>query len=405
MTMVVSYKKLYLYSLWLYFIAVPLGAMNIGEFGSLLKVIGLLPVLFAIIITRQYEFTSLHFLYFGYVLLVCLSFFWSINPQSTQGRTITLIELSLLMASVSAIDFDDNDISVLKKALVWSSRITAILLLGAGSMWQGRLVLSGIIKEDPNYICMYFSFGAVNAAEQIFSKDKILSILSKVFYIIEGIIYLYAVLLTGSRGGLLAIMVCLLLSLLFSNRSTIFEGRRIFLRLIPTLGAFFILYYLLSVLSPLLSQRFTIADVVQSGGTGRIKIWENGIELYRNSSFGRQVFGYGAATNMRAMQEAGYSNAAVMHNIFLETLVELGSIGFLHYTIMILTYISKAAKIDDKYSLCVITGFVVMSLSTSLYAFKPYINIMIFIIINTKTAIQPSTIEKNNNETYRSYIK
>ena len=80
-----------------------------------------------------------------------------------------------------------------------------------------------------------------------------------------------------------------------------------------------------------------------------------------------------------------------MHNIFLETLVELGVFGLIFYCLAIGTFVKRSLKLNDKFCFAVLICMIVMSLSTSLYTFKPYFNIMLFVIISCFTY-------KNGNE-------
>lgn len=71
-----------------------------------------------------------------------------------------------------------------------------------------------------------------------------------------------------------------------------------------------------------------------------------------------------------------------MHNMFLETLVELGAMGLVFYCFAIGKFVKRASEFRDKFSFAVIVCMVVMSLSTSIYTFKPYFNIMLFIVMS-----------------------
>lgn len=375
MDLKIGVKQAYIASLALYIACVPLGTLNIGAAGSLLKVIGILPMLFACCNFRVVHFNKTMNGYLGFAVWVLISTFWSINPQSTISRAITIFEFYVLIVSSGLFAINDKDMLTIKRALVWSSRITALLVITTGSLFdETRLTLQGTMNEDPNYLCMYFGCGIVFALSKAMSKGKLFFRLANMLELIG---YIYLVLLTGSRGGLLAALACVASYLLFYSEN----GKRygILKRSIFLIISVVIIYRLFTLVAPQFGDRYSIENVIDSGGSGRIDIWRNGIEMYKNAGLFRNWVGYGAATVMRAFILNGYVDAAVMHNIFLETLVELGIVGFALYVYMLLTYGVRAFHSKDKFALCVMIGFIVLSFSTSLYAFKPYINILIYL--------------------------
>lgn len=352
--------------------------MNIGSIGSLLKLIGVFPILFALCKHKGFKLNRLSLYYLGFFFISFNTIIWSINFSSTINRCISIFEFFALISSPCFFEFSTKEYEKIKKALVWSSRITVILLLMFGSLYEGRLTLSGIINEDPNYICMYFSFGLVAAVEQTMNCENKKY---RLFSAGEAALYLYCVLLTGSRGGLMAIAACFISATFLCTKGSVHNFKKDIQKLMIFILGILAFVILVQQLAPDIIQRFTIESVVEKGGTGRTKIWESGIDLFKNSSIFRELFGYGSATVLRSLQSHGYYNAAVMHNIYLENLIELGLIGFFYYIAMIICFFKKSIKFHSKFSTCVLVGFIVMCLSTSLYSFKPYINLLLFIVL------------------------
>ncbi len=373
--MPISLHYIYIHFLALYILCLPLGTMNIGIFGSLLKLVAFLPTICCIFRAPHIRKNKLAGIYGGFCLLIIFSISWSIYVPNSLTRSFTQLTLFIIMISSCFFTISSKDRKLIKNAMVWSSRITVVLLFLLGVLYEGRLTFSGIMEEDPNYLCMYFSFGLVFAIETLLTSSKYIK---KVVSVLEIVLYLYVVLLTGSRGGLLAILFC------FGSYILVYQKKNniaILKRGMVILVGLSALYALLSIISPILSDRFTINNVIESGGTGRVDIWKSGVDLYTKSSLFRQIFGYGTATVAHAFHAQGYLLEAVMHNIYLEQLVELGIVGFIYYTFMIFLFALHAYKSNDKYAFSIMIGFIVMSLSTSLYAFKPYINIMLYIIL------------------------
>lgn len=369
-------KEIYILFLNIYLMCLPLNAMRLGSLGSALKIIAVLPlfVAFSEGIVRCEKLLNAQVLF---TIFAGISIVWSFSRDDSFGRVISYVELLALLFSGSVFDYSLNDIKKIKKALVWSSRFTAIVVLRYATYYGGRLRLMGIIKEDPNYLCAYFTFGVIFAVQEIMDGDKVWK---KILGAAEVILYLYLVFVSGSRGGLLAIgagVVALLLTSLGKNNIKTSVG---------IILAFIVLIVVANVLIDYLPSnlqaRFTIADVVSDGGSGRLEIWSNGIDLYSKSSIFRWIFGYGTATTKYCFKFFHYSQVNVMHNMYLETLLELGIVGLALYVLAVFKFTQSAFFLKDKFSFAVIVCMIIMSLSTSIYTFKPYFNIMLYIIIS-----------------------
>ena len=359
----------------IYLLSLPLGALSLpGGFGSVLKIVALLPLVAWIFCPKCKSLKKENCFHLLWILLIGTSFAWSISPSNTLDRFITNFLFLLLIIPLSSLKFENKHIKMMKRALVLSSRITLILALLFASFDYGRLHFSGILSEDPNYLCCYFSFGVVNIFLSFFSgKNKKYWFL----YIFELIAYFYVILFTGSRGGALAILSAIIVSLFVGSRKNL--AFSIFYVIIAfTIG--FSLFFLASKLVPSsVIERFSLQSIIDSDGTGRYEIWEAGISIFKNSSFSRKLLGYGSGTVREMFLAYGY-RGRVMHNIFLETLCENGLLGLVVYTIMLVQYLIICFKRKDAFSLCVLVSMIVLSLSTSLYAFKPYWNVMLLII-------------------------
>lgn len=379
----ITYKRLYVVSLCLYLLCLPLGAVNIGTLGSAAKLLAILPIGLALVGGRIAKMQKTILLQLLFTLVAALSIVWSVSTEESFSRVFSYIMLFLLLFSGCMFDYSDRDIQKIKLSLVWSSRITAILVLLFGSYIEKRLYMEGIIQEDPNYLCAYFAFGVIAALQQILSREKFFG---KIWPIVELAIYLYVVVLTGSRGGLIAIMAGILMYFLYTgNRS----AKGIVLKISAMVVVLLLLSVAMNYIPEELRIRFTVEDVVSGGGSGRITIWKNAWDLYINSPLWRKLVGYGTATIITCFDKYGYSRLQVAHNIFLETLVELGFAGFCIYSMTILAFVKATRKNVDKFSYAVLVCMIVLSLSVSLYTFKPYFHIMLYILICHRIKIPP----------------
>lgn len=375
--MIISIKKSYIFWLSIYLLALPTGAMNIGAFGSLLKILSVLPIGFALLSIKHFRQNKPIELYLLYFVVALTSCFYSINVHDSRSKSATFFLLFILLASSLCFEYNSTEISRLKNALIWSSRISVLVVLIFGTYNNGRLWLSnGIIDEDPNYFCMYLSYGVISCVQNLMEKNSGLKKFESIF---ELAIYLIICLLTGSRGGLLALIFGALIYLIFNGQKE-FDLKTIFIIAFVAI----VLNVALNNASDIIQGRFSVSNVLETGGSSRTILWAQGIDLFEKSSPFRKMFGYGISTTMTAFSMFGYLKINVLHNMFLESLIEIGIVGLLVYLIMIKSFMQNAFRYKDKFGFGVIICMIIMSLTTSISSFKPYLNIMLFILVCTR---------------------
>ena len=366
--------------LGIYFSFLIVGAMNIGAFGSLLKILAIIPAIIWIIQRHSIIKNRCFFIAIVFVGFCAMSYLWSVSQENTATRISTQVTFILLLAASSGYTYNPQEIQYLKKSLIWSSRLTAVLVLLFGGHYEGRITLNGLIREDPNYLCAYFLFGVAGAIIVLLGQN---CKKAKIIAAFELMVYIYIVFATGSRGGLLAIVACGIITLLlYKNRDdTTFE--RIYKRVGIIAIIILALVFVSAFLESAVLERFSLDVLSKSEGTGRYDLWQDAINAYTNSNFLRQSIGYGSATAIPVTYLFPFSRHNVYHNMFVETLVELGAVGILLYVLHIFSFVRVTIIKRDFFSFAIISSMVVLSLSTSISVFKPYWNIMIFILCTT----------------------
>lgn len=371
----VSYKSSYLFFLVIYILCLPLNAMNIGPFGSALKILAIIPVGIALLSGTKFKVSVPLKAQFIFTVFALFSMAWSVTLDDSIGRVVSYVLLFVLLLSGTFFTYNQEDIQRVKSALAWSSRLSALVMLIFAEYVNGRFRLMGIIKEDPNYLCAYFAFGVIFSLGVLTGKAKALR---KVLAVAELILYFYLILISGSRGGLIAIVSGAVAYLITYGDK---KNKHIIRKLILLTIAGFVIISMIDYLPEYLRLRFTIDNVVEDGGSGRTQLWKQAIDLFSNANVFRQLFGFGTASVRWCFAHYGYYEVNVVHNMFLETLTELGVIGLCLYSTAIFSFIKVAFKLKDKFAFAVIFSMLVMSLSTSIYTFKPYFNIMLFILV------------------------
>ncbi|MEB2298017.1 O-antigen ligase family protein [Lysinibacillus xylanilyticus] len=130
---------------------------------------------------------------------------------------------------------------------------------------------------------------------------------------------LITTILTFSRGGLLATLVGIVITIAFLNVKT--KIKIFFVIPIMTWISYFIVLKVMHIdIYQMLIKR--MESVGKDGGSGRIEIWNNGLSLFLDNP----VQGIGIY-NFRDYNAELFGQGIYMHNTFLEILVESGVIG------------------------------------------------------------------------------
>lgn len=361
------------YWLGIYFLLLIVSGMGLGGMGSIIRLLAAVPVVIwlkgkhRIVLTAQVKATGL------FIVACFVTVYWSLSYSESITRVVSHIMFLTLLISASSYTYTKSEIAFLKRCLINSSRLSAAVLLGTGSYAEGRLLLSGLIKEDPNYLCAYFMFGIAACILRIL--DKAVQRKGKFYAAAELIIYIYIIFSTGSRGGLFAIAVVVMtIILLDGGISSNIERKLLILALMAVAIAFVTMLLPENVVN-----RFTREAIVESNGTGRYDLWESAWGTFKKSGFFREMFGYGTAAARAIIRRFSSLPNSVYHNVFVDNLVEIGIVGLTCYLIHIGSFVVLAWKKKDIFSISIILGMIVLSFSTSIYTFKPYWNIMLFI--------------------------
>ena len=371
--MSINLKKAYVFFLCVYLVALPLGAMSIGGIGSALRLLAILPVLLSIWQLNRFYLNAPIKMYFIYILICGISVLFSLDITPAWSKYSSLLLLFLLLASSCCYVYTNREIEQLKKSLVWSSRISCALCILFNTFVEGRMYFQNdVFSEDPNYFCAYLAFGAIYAVEKLLNSDE--GIKNRILALGEIGVYLTVALLTGSRGGTLALLFGIMMFIVLSNRRIV-SFKTVLIVAVVLIS----LYMGTQLLTEDILARFTFQNVLETGGTGRTVIWAKALDMYNNSNIFRKIFGQGIGNTITAWSHYGFLETHVCHNMFIESLVEIGIVGLIAYSLTIFSFIKQAFK-RQKYAFGVIMVMFFLSLSTSISTFKPYINIMLFIL-------------------------
>lgn len=278
--------------------------------------------------------------------------FWAIEVDEAVETILVAVPLLLLMVVVALLPIDDLDFDLLKVVLVVGSAVVG--MYAAYLLLSGRALPSHGVSErfsvttnpdatNPNILAAQLLLPlAVSAQCLVFGGSrwwsstwwKVLGVVGVVFTII-------AIVLTSSRGGMIAAFFVLLTCLVYCAREP--ANRPKVLRTSAGLLVSAVLFALFVAFSLAVSPRGTVQEIFTSGpferiasrqtdSSGRLEIWTAGRLACENYCGGGAGFGNfpNAYSEVFALSAASENVGAdrPAHNVYLGMVVETGFLGF-----------------------------------------------------------------------------
>lgn len=368
------------YGIGFYFLIAATDSFQIGTIGSLLKIAAFLPLLLLLFDVRSLKlrFSPLMILQLLFWLLTVFSFFYSVGVDRTLASVETLTLNLLLILCLGVLEeYNDRELQLMKTCLLLGGWVTiALTLVFSDFSLHGRMtLLLGQDSQDQNYINGYFLYAfAHHCSQMLLQRKKI--------HILPTVVILIIVLLTGSRGALIAFSSVIFTCVCIQFAKSEHKIRNISLIALLIILFFILLDLVLAQMPQDVSQRFTWDYIAEKGSTGRTKIWDTLIRHYSTDSIPRMLFGHGYGTT----PIINTRNHLVAHNLYLDNLITLGTTGLLLQLLSQAT-ILRILHRNKQYALFVAyIGMLFMCLSLSLMAYKPIWNIMLLaLVIDTKS--------------------
>lgn len=255
---------------------------------------------------------------------------WSTNINALILRYSLVTLLLLVTFCITQRGLTDTELYKLEIVCFIGGLATAVTLLVSGENFYGNMLeerLSLGERNDPNFYAMTLLYAWAIGYQYIYSKHKMVEFLG----VVGVIIILYAIIMLGSRGALLACVVTVIAYELYRRHFKV-----LLLLSIAVVG-------LMTWLAGMFD-RFTLDMMLESGGAGRTDIWMVGIEMIKDNFFqGVGLHNFESRYNeYAALSETGYSRGLYRapHNFILEIWAELGLIGLILYG-YIIYYASK----------------------------------------------------------------
>ena len=245
------------------------------------------------------------------------------------------MRLILLIVLVQNCTFEEKEKEKIYLSILFSGFVYLffIFFLSEKQIYTDRSMISfgNFGSMDPNEWCCYMIAPSAIALSILFDQKK--KIIWKLVCAAFLFFSIYGCVLSGSRGGLLSIVLTLFFEVFyFIKKKPIF----IFGIMFFTIGMIFIVSkYVLPTLSNNLISRFSFDEMVSSGGSNRIFIWKDILDFLLNNPL-RFIFG------------VGFFGAAdvtyVAHNQLIQVLLDNGIVGLILYLMILFNLFIEAKK-------------------------------------------------------------
>lgn len=372
--------------LGLYFVMLPFDFYRVQSLGSVSRLLAYIPIGFSIMeqlrSSGSIKLSINNITKSGLFLIIValLSIPFSVSQSVSSGAFFTLF-MNLLMIFLigSASVYSNKEVSFLETCLVLGGWLTGVLMLSFSSFSINRMMFQlGDSKQDPNYMCGFMLFAFCFHLRRLLQKKKRVDICAVVSMII-------LVIMSGSRGSLIAFLVALISSVLTSRSLDKTKKRKAVSGIVMLSIAFVFLYiFVLPNINSAITDRFTLQYLQTYGTIGRTDIWEYLIKKFWNSNPVRMIFGYGYGTTYIVNDMAGRHYGHVAHNVYIEMLISAGILGLIAEILLHVNCIKEAVRAEKSEVFCTLLAYITMGFSLSLTSYKPQWALMILLLIYSK---------------------
>ena len=361
-----------------------------GPFGSVSSLLGLLlgVALLAQFVTTRESTPRLPLavpIWLSFLALTGLSLFWSIAPGETVEGFVVLASLIVLFVALAVSRFDPTSLRRFEIALVLGGVLIVcygllqLTVLGGLPAPDGRAARFGNDLLGANNQAAALLLPLAIAAARTLSGRRP----SRLLHGAATLLLIFGVLMTGSRGGLLATLVVLGTAVAYSS------ARR---GAVVSLGvaAAVLLLVVVAVNPGGIANRFRDAD-----SSGRTDIWTVGLSAC--SEYCLVGAGWGTFPTVYALEQASASEAKVLkrgtayepHNIFLLAVVEAGVAGLVLLVLGLATAVRTAHRLPRRLRgppMAALLGTIVSSVFLSNLEFKFFWAVLAYVVISSTVA-------------------
>lgn len=314
---------------------------------SPLRIVGLIAMGLAVYDILMQKIIKLDYrvIYVAFWLIYGLiTYLWAIDETRWQSYYSIYFNNALMFLLLSMVSYTKYEAEVLKKSMVFGVGALLLYMIFIPnaviySAYQNRLTLNaGEDGLDQNYLAalMLISFGIVFYNLCNANQKRIRKIISIIFCLAIA----YYIFLTGSRSGLIAVLLIVLLSMNTSWKTRLSIG-------IPVLLIILVIFhFVVQYIPEELLERFSLKALTgQEAESGtRLLIWGQALTSLKDLKW---IFGYGVGASQSVIGNIlGMGKDMAIHNHYIASLVEVGICGAILFMIPVIKMIRKTLNCD-----------------------------------------------------------
>lgn len=352
---------------------------SFGDYSSFVYPIKLVTTILLLLISRRINTNS----YFCWIILF-LSFsltscFWAIDVPRVLIYLVWTAQAMLIAFSVGLTIRDEEDMEYVYKCILIGGIILCVRALSGVPFDKfGTFRLGKSIGYNENELALKAAIGGLTAF-YYFCKSKVARI--KVVLLVVFVLHATVVAFTGSRKGVLMILVTIILFLLFNSNNPLRFLINVAIGLLGISCFYFainnieILYNSFGRRFMLLFNLFEEGAYVGNSMGNRLEDIEVGLKVFEKSP----IWGYGLGNYEFATQLNGYA-----HNNYIQLLVDLGLIGICIYYYFYMNIAIKLIKTLHTYriqtALCLSMLGAIVVIESGLVSFNSdYVQLVIML--------------------------
>lgn len=376
----------------MYFVCLPLTVVT-TPFGSMLKLVTM-PVV-AVLSARllmgksRLSFNYVHFTYFIYVLYtIMLLGMYRSEKAVTVTKDMTLGLFTFILISLRI--YNDREKDLIETIWVLVGVICIVAALTSKEVLsdaEERAVIKIFgFEEDQNQFCAYFIMPVIVCIKRISERRRFLPV-----YFAMILVMMYCILKTGSRGGLIGIVLGAFayIAIGIKDRKT-----RIAIYISSIIAVLIVIFVIFPLLPDTVTERYSVERVAEDKATGRFEIWEYLVK-YALKKPERIIRGSGILSSFEILLDAPdkYFFNTVAHNTFVQVFSDQGIIGIIMFLAVVASCLIRPFSTDKTYS-CAFFALMAFSMSLTFYVFKPYLNIMIMCAMSFEGKLPEDILNK-----------
>ncbi len=312
-------------------------------------------------------------LFFAFIAWSFLTVLWGINGTSIPT---TLISQLLMFTVVSLRKLNNKETKLIVVVTILSCIALAFQMVTNVEAYTGGrgTIATEAGEADPNTVSVNLAIATLAALWIMFGSNKkavkLMCIAASLFMII-------AMVVTGSRTGLLALGCGYLYTLIVKGKgnSKKIWFKMIFILILAVIVVFFAVEY--GIISIEIFERLTVGDVQETGGNGRLEIWKAYFKALMDNPV-RMIVGYGSGST-RSVANMYLGAARSTHNSFISVLVTSGIIGLIIMLAMICKTWSHGARRNNKMFVAMLIVCIVSCMTIDFFHQKEIWNVFTLI--------------------------